>query len=218
MARYGILVDLNRCTGCMTCVIACKQENLTQPNVWWNRVLEVEGESLDHITYIRYACMHCDDAPCIEACLRHAIYKRPDGIVLIDHEKCVGAGDCVEACPYGVIDINPDQGYFLGQKLEYEKRADTFRIHPPGKSSKCTLCVHRIEKGEIPACVQGCPSRAMIFGDLDDPNSQIREKLYKSVQLLASEGTNPKVTYIVPTNVSKEIERRIIENPNMVRG
>ena len=217
MARYGMVVDLNRCTGCMTCVIACKQENLTGPNVWWSRILEMESESLNQITYVPFACTHCDDAPCVEACLEHAIYRRPDGIVLIDHEKCVGAKDCVEACPYGVIDINPDQDYFPGQKLPYEKMADTLRMHPPGKSSKCTLCVHRIEQGKEPACVEACPSKARIFGDLDDPNSPIREKLWKSEQLLASEGTNPKVSYIVPRNLLKQIERRVIENPKMVR-
>ncbi|MBW2000586.1 MAG: 4Fe-4S binding protein, partial [Deltaproteobacteria bacterium] len=76
MARYGIVVDLNRCTGCMTCVIACKQENLTRPGVWWDRVLELERESLGRIIYFRYACMHCDNPPCAKACPEHAIYKR----------------------------------------------------------------------------------------------------------------------------------------------
>lgn len=217
MARYGIVVDLNRCTGCMTCVIACKQENLTGPNVWWNRILELESESAEHITYFRNACVHCDDPPCVEACLNNAIYKRPDGIVLIDQKSCVGAKDCAQACPYGVIDINTDQDYFPGHKLAYEETADTYRIHPPGKSSKCTLCVHRIERGKEPACIEACPSRAMIFGDLDDPNSPIREKLWKSVQLLASKGANPKVSYIVPRNLLKQIERRVVENPKMVR-
>ena len=217
MARYGILVDLNRCTGCMTCVIACKQENFTRPSVWWNKVLELENESLDSITYVRYACMHCDDPPCVEACSVGAIYKRPDGIVLIDHNKCIGAGDCIEACPYGVIDTNPKQDYFPGQELFYEKGADTHRMHPAGKSSKCNLCVHRIDQGKEPACVAGCPSRVMIFGDLDDPDSPIREKLWRSQQLLASKGANPKVSYIIPPNLSKHIERRVVENPKMDR-
>ena len=72
MTRYGILLDLNRCTGCMTCVIACKQENLTRPGVWWNKVLELESESLDRIVYFRYACMHCDNPPCVAACPEQA--------------------------------------------------------------------------------------------------------------------------------------------------
>ena len=102
MAKYGIIVDLDRCTGCMTCVIACKQENLTRPSVWWNKILELESESLDRITYVRHACMHCENPPCLYSCPNDAIYQHPDGIVLISHQKCGGAGDCVDACPYAV--------------------------------------------------------------------------------------------------------------------
>ena len=217
MARYGILLDLNRCTGCMTCVIACKEENLTRPGVWWNRVLELESESLDRMTYLRYACMHCDDPPCVPVCPEHAIYKRPDGIVLIDHEKCKGHGECMKACPYGVIDKNPDQDYFPEKKMPFEGTSDAHRMHPRGKASTCTLCVHRIEQGKEPACVAGCPSKVMIFGDLDDPESPIREKFRRSKQLLSSEGTNPKVSYIVPEDMWEQLEQRITENPRMVR-
>ncbi len=217
MARYGIVVDLNRCSGCMTCVIACKQENLTRPSVWWNRILELESESLDRITYLRHACMHCDDPPCMAACLRRAIHKRPDGIVLIDHEKCEGAGDCAKACPYGVIDLNPPEEYFPGQELPYEKSGGAHRLRPPGKASTCTLCVHRIDRGKEPVCVTGCTSKAMIFGDLEDPKSPIHKKLWKSRQMLAFEGTHAKVSYIAPRNLWKQIEKRIIENPKMVR-
>ena len=217
MARYGIVIDLNRCTGCMTCVIACKQENLTGPRVWWDKILELESESPDGITYVRYACMHCDDPPCVDACSSGAISKREDGIVLIDHNRCVGARDCVKACPYGVIDINPDEEYFFEYKAPYEETAKTHRIHPPGKSSTCTLCAHRIDQGREPACVAGCPSKVMIFGDLDDPDSPIHEKLSRSVPLLRSKGTNPKVFYIVPDDKLEQIESRIVNNPKMER-
>jgi Fe-S-cluster-containing dehydrogenase component len=218
MAKYGIIVDLNRCTGCMTCVIACKQENLTRPSVWWNKILELESETLDRITFVRHACMHCEDPPCLAACSRAAICQRPDGIVLIDHEKCEGAGDCVDACPYGVIDINPETDYFPGQKPPYENEKEPYRQHPPGKAGTCTLCVHRIDVGQEPVCVAGCPSKAMIFGDLDDPKSAIAKKLGKSVTLLSSEGTRPKVRYICGENLLKTIERRIRKNPKMVRS
>jgi len=217
MARYGILHDLNRCTGCMTCVIACKQENFTRPGVWWNKVLELESESLDRIVYFRYACMHCDNPPCVAACPEQAIYKRPDGIVLIDQEKCQGHGECVKACPYGVIDVNPEQDYFSGQNPPFEGIAEAHRMHPPGKASTCTLCVHRIEQGREPACVEECPSKVMVFGDLDDPKSPIREKLWRSEQLLASKGTQPKVSYVFPQNTSKQVEQRVMKNPRMDR-
>lgn len=217
MARYGIVLDLNRCTGCMTCVMACKQENLTGPSVWWDRVLELESPSLGRIMYLRHACMHCDNPLCAEACPEHAIFKRQDGIVLIDHDKCKGHGECVTACPYGAIDINPTQGYFEGQKLPFEKISGSHRIHPSGKASTCTLCVHRIEQGKKPVCVEACPSGVMVFGDLDDPDDSIQEKLQEAQKLLPSSGASPKVFYIFPKGMSKCIEKWAIENPKMAR-
>ena len=115
------------------------------------------------------------------------------------------------------IDINPDADYFADQKLPFEKGKEPHRQHPPGKAGTCTLCVHRIEAGQAPICVSGCPSRAMIFGDRDDPNSLIHKKHGKSVPLLAAEGTHPKVGYICSDNLLKEIEARIRKNPKMAR-
>jgi molybdopterin-containing oxidoreductase family iron-sulfur binding subunit len=217
MARYGILLDLNRCTGCMTCVIACKEENLTRPGIWWNKVLELENEPLDRIIYARYACMHCDNPLCAAACPEQAIYKRPDGIVLIDQNKCKGHGKCMEACPYGVIDKNPNEEYFKEEGSFFEDPPTPYRSHPPGRASTCTLCAHRIDQGKEPACVAGCPSKVMIFGDLDDPKSTIQEKIERSRHLLTSEGTNPKVSYIVPDDLWEELEQRVRENPRMLR-
>ncbi|MGD2039128.1 MAG: 4Fe-4S dicluster domain-containing protein [Desulfobacterales bacterium] len=217
MAKYGIIVDLDRCTGCMTCVIACKQENLTRPGVWWINILELESEALDRITYVRHACMHCENPPCVAACSQAAISRRPDGIVLIDHEKCIGAGDCVEACPYGAIHINPASDYFPDQKLPFEKGEEPHRQHPPGKASTCTLCVHRIDVGQEPICVIGCPSKAMIFGNYDDSDSLIHKKVGKSIPLLAAEGTHPQVRYLCSDSLLEEIETRIRKNPKMAR-
>jgi molybdopterin-containing oxidoreductase family iron-sulfur binding subunit len=217
MARYGIVVDLNRCTGCMTCVLACKQENLTGPGIWWNKVLDMESETLDSVLYARYACMHCDKPPCVEACPERAIYKRPDGIVLIDQGKCRGHGECIKACPYGVIEKNHSESYFSGLKLSFEEKPETFRIHHPGKATKCTLCVHRIADGREPACVAGCPSRAMTFADLDNPETPVREKLRRSKPLLPGEKTDAKVSYIIPAGFTEVLEKRIIEDHQMVR-
>jgi Fe-S-cluster-containing dehydrogenase component len=215
MARYGIIVDLNRCTGCMTCALACKEENLTRPSVWWNKIFEVENPSMDHITYLRHACMHCENPPCMASCPVNAISQRPDGIVLIDQKTCTGCGKCLKACPYGVISMNPEKNYFQGEQAPYEKTADGYRMQLPKKASKCTLCAHRIGQGKQPMCVSGCPSKAMTFGDLDDPASPIRKKLVQSVQLLPSKGTSPKVSYIVPKNLLKQAEKKVTENPPM---
>jgi len=196
----------------MTCVLACKQENLTKPGIQWNKVLELESPTLDQITYVRQACMHCDHPPCVEACPSKAISKRADGIVLIDQKKCTGSKTCIDACPYGVPRLNPKEDYFPGNAIPYEQNAAPYRIQLAGKASKCTLCAHRVDKGKEPACVEGCPSKALIFGDLDDPKSPIRQRLWQSKQLLAEQGTHPKVSYIAPKNAFRGSEQKILEN------
>ncbi len=217
MARYGIVVDLNRCVGCMTCVVNCKEENLTRPGVWWNQILQVENADTQRIVYVRYACMHCEDPPCVKACPNEAIYKRPDGIVLVDKSKCAGAMECVEACPYGVIVMTPDKEYFAGQEALQKTELSAHRVHPPGKASMCTLCFHRIDEGLQPICVAGCPSRAMVFGDLDDPESPIQEKRERSEPLQASAGSKPKVTYVFPSGLKDFIEEEVGEDPRMIK-
>ena len=152
MARYGILLDLNRCTGCMTCVIACKEENLTRPGVWWNRVLELESESLNRMTYFRYACMHCDDPPCVDACPEEIINKRDDGIVVLDDGLCTGCRLCLEACPYDAIDFDEEQEI----------------------AHKCNLCHTRVDNGLLPACADNiCLAHCIYFGDPEKPELKI---------------------------------------------
>jgi molybdopterin-containing oxidoreductase family iron-sulfur binding subunit len=208
MSRYGMIIDVNNCTGCMTCVLACKQEHLTGPGVSWIRVLETEDRAANCISYSPVTCMHCDNAPCIDACEHLAISKREDGIVIIDQDKCQGSGDCIEACPYGAIRINPVEGYF-GTPQPFEENPDQFRRQIPGKASKCTLCNHRIDQGERPVCVDACRSGALIFGDLDDPNSEICEKLKESKLLLASKKLQAKVTYLARDSVMETIDQKI---------
>jgi molybdopterin-containing oxidoreductase family iron-sulfur binding subunit len=217
MTRYGVVVDLNRCVGCMTCVISCKEENLTHPGVWWNQILQVEDEGLNRITYVRYACMHCENPPCAKACPNEAVYQRPDGVVLVDKTKCAGVGACAEACPYDVIVMTPPDEYFPGEELPYQAFGETHRTHLPGKASMCTLCYHRIDEGRVPACVAGCPSKAMTFGDLDDPGSPIHAKLGRSEPLQAGAGSKPKVTYVFPDKLKDFIDARVKQDPHMDR-
>ena len=164
MTKWGMVIDITRCTGCYCCFTACKDEywdndyppySAAQPKhgqFWIDLVKKERGtHPCVKVAYIPVLCMHCDDAPCVKAARDGAVYKRPDGIVIIDPQKAVGQRQIVEACPYHVIFWNE------------EKRLPQM----------CTFCVHRLEEGEIPRCVQVCPSQAIIFGDLDDPKSEI---------------------------------------------
>lgn len=156
MTQYALLVDEKRCVGCQTCEVACKQENSLPVGPKWmvviSRIKEVDGKLVMSFLHIR--CMHCANPPCIPACPTNAITKRADGIVLIDPELCTGCMVCIEACPFAAPQFNPEK--------------NTVEM--------CTLCVHRIEKGLEPACVQHCPSGALQFGDINDLTELIRER------------------------------------------
>ena len=168
MARYGMVIDLSQCTACYCCFTACKDEfwdndyppySAAQPRLgqfWMNLSKKERGEyPYIKVAYMPILCQHCDNAPCIAACKAGAIYKRDDGIVIIDPEKCTGSRQCVDACPYGVI-------YWHDEK---------------NVAQKCTLCAHRLDEGKIPRCVQVCPSECITFGDLDDPESEVSKLL-----------------------------------------
>jgi len=156
MTQYALLVDEKRCVGCQTCEVACKQENSLPVGPKWmvviSRIKEIDGKLVMSFPHIR--CMHCANPPCIPACPTNAVTKRADGIVLIDPELCTGCMACIEACSFGAPQFNPEK--------------NTVEM--------CTLCVHRIEKGLKPACVQHCPSGALQFGDINDLTELIRER------------------------------------------
>jgi Fe-S-cluster-containing dehydrogenase component len=165
MARLSLLIDVTKCSGCHNCFLACRDEyydndyspySAPQPldGQFWMQVKEVERGSYPKpkLDYVPIPCMHCEQAPCIDAAADGAVYRRKDGIVLIDSQKAKGQKAIVSACPYRVI--------FWNAELELPQ--------------KCTLCAHMLDAGEKqPRCVEACPTGALVFGDLDDPNSEI---------------------------------------------
>ncbi len=177
MARYGMVIDTKKCVGCTDCVIACETENNVPVGFsrsWVNQI--AEGKFPDtKIEILSERCNHCSNAPCVHACPTGASYINELGIVLVDHDKCIGCKACVSACPYGA---------------RY--------IHPEGYADKCTFCNHRVENGEDPACVSVCPTHSIYFGDLDDPGSEVNKLLNSREHhsLLPEAGTEPKIFYL----------------------
>jgi tetrathionate reductase subunit B len=182
MAQYGLYIDVRRCIGCYACVVGCKNWNQIDAGYDGSRISLIdlsEGEYPNIArTILPILCMQCENAPCIAECpVKGAIYRREDGIVIIDKDKCTGCKGkpCIPACPYGILYYRED-----------EDAVD-----------KCDFCVERIDLGLDPYCVAACPTEAMIFGDLDDPNSEVSKSIAitKAKPLLTESGTKPKAYY-----------------------
>lgn len=194
---YGMLIDQKKCIGCHACSVACKEAHGTPPAVTRSHVIrEIEGTYPNvRRNIIPTLCMHCENAPCVAACAAEgATYKRDDGIVVIDKEKCIGCKACIAACPYGArYYCESEQGYF-GELNEYESAMYPAYM-PHGTVDKCTFCSERIDgDGSVQACVAACPAGARYFGDLEEIKAKAEAE--GGYQLLAEEGTNPSVWYI----------------------
>ena len=176
--RYGFVIDQRRCIGCHACTVACKEENRVPLGAFrtWVKYIErgVFPNTRRYFSVLR--CNHCDAAPCVTICPTVALYRRADGIVDFDGERCIGCKSCMQACPYDALYIDPDTQ----------------------TAAKCNYCAHRVEVGLEPACVIVCPERAIIAGDLDDPASPIATIVAREpVQVRkAEQGTRPKVFYL----------------------
>ncbi len=177
--QLGFLVDLHLCMGCKGCEVACKVENEVPLSTWRLRVKYVDVGMYPETkrTFTPLRCNHCANAPCERICPVSALHYIDNGIVNIDKERCIGCAGCIMACPYGAIYIDPET-----------QTAD-----------KCTYCAHRVASSMMPACVVACPVEANIFGDLDDPTSNISKYIqdHKDTRVRKPEkGTDPHHYYV----------------------
>lgn len=181
MTKYGMLIDPNKCTGCNACRIACQMQWSLTPEMNFNWLEEhVAGQypSLQRVI-VPVQCQHCDNPPCQTVCPTGATYKRADGVVLIDSDKCIGCKYCMTACPYGARVINNE-----------------------GIPEKCSFCAVHVANSKTPACVSTCMCEVRIFGDIADPHSKISKEIayHKAINI---KGTS--MFYVPPKKMGTEI-------------
>jgi molybdopterin-containing oxidoreductase family iron-sulfur binding subunit len=219
MARWGLVIDLDRCTACQACVVACKHENnvaFSTPEIaaegrlmTWIQLVPVEARG--GATALPLMCQQCDRPPCTDVCPTSATYLNPDGIVAQIYPRCIGCRYCTNACPYAVKIFNWTTPEWP-EPMQAMWNPDV-SMRPKGVVEKCTFCHHRLiaarERARadgralapddyVPACVQTCPSDAMVFGDLDDPHSEVAALAgsLRAFRWMEELGTRPKVIYL----------------------
>ena len=188
MANYAIITDLNRCTGCLACTVACKAINGVDVGSFWIKTLRVGPHPIEggsgtfpdvEMYFLPVQCQHCENPECVKVCPTEASHVREDGTVQIDKSKCIGCQFCAMACPYGVRYLNEEEGVV----------------------EKCTLCAHLSKNGELPMCVRTCSAGARFYGDIDDPSSDASKALAAadpaSIHTLQDVGNHPATHYIL---------------------
>ncbi|MCX7896762.1 MAG: 4Fe-4S dicluster domain-containing protein [Rhodocyclaceae bacterium] len=193
--RWGMLIDTTKCaSGCDACVKACNTENGINETVadarqgsQWIRKIDLKDQKTGRTHSLPMLCQHCEHPPCVDVCPTGASMKRADGIVLVDRHICIGCRYCMMACP------------FKARSLVHQPLTEQNPEVPRGVGcvESCTFCVHRVDKGQQPACVEACPEGAMVFGDLNDPKSAISLRLAQeaSTQVRADLKLNQGVRY-----------------------
>ena len=200
--KWGMVIDVGKCSAdCSACTEACRKENNVafhgdkRWDIHWIRKVTASRKHFagSPEKSVLLLCNHCDDPPCAQVCPVKATYKRADGIVIVDHHRCIGCRYCVVACPYNVR--------YFNYKENHERPNKDYPIRSHGVAESCTFCAHLVDSGKRPACVEACEkvhAGAIFFGDLNDPESDVCKQIRNNPvsRLREGLGTEPKVYYI----------------------
>ncbi len=240
-ARFGMVIDLGKCIGCRRCAYACKLENNVPDTISPSYIMVFQTESATGVTghfpspemlgkgttmfytrlrkdlwYMPVQCNHCDKAPCVQVCPTGASYKDPDGLVLIDYEKCIGCRYCMTACPYNARRFN----WWEPPEIPPERRNPLVPMRRHGVVEKCTFCVQRTRRGKTTRCVEACPNKARTFGNFDDPDSEVSKLVESERNFRLKEGLNtqPRIWYLTKPKEKRMRWYRPLPPPENIRG
>jgi len=207
-AKWVMVIDLARCDGCRKCTLACKSMHFLPPGQEWIKVYTIEPEGLAAPYWFPRPCMHCDNPPCVKVCPVGATYKRLDGIVMQDQERCIGCRLCMAACPYAARSFNWGEPPHTPEELSQPYSVEWNFPHRRGVVEKCILCPGAIYNGTLPGCASGCPTGALYLGNeySDTVSNSLAETVRLSQQLaqgaafrfMEDLGTKPRVYYLPP--------------------
>jgi molybdopterin-containing oxidoreductase family iron-sulfur binding subunit len=239
-AKFGMVIDLGKCIGCRRCAYACKLENNVPDAISPPYIMVFETQTKTGVSgyyhppkmpgtgttmmytklrkdkwYMPVQCNHCDDAPCVKVCPTGASYTAPDGIVMINYKKCIGCRYCMSACPYQARRFN-----WWEPEIPPERRNPLVPMREEGVVEKCTFCVHRTRLGRTTRCVEACPNKARIFGNLKDPDSKVSRLIAseRNFRLKEELNTGPRIWYLTRRREKKMTWYKPLPPPKGIRG
>ncbi|HEY8660632.1 MAG TPA: 4Fe-4S dicluster domain-containing protein [Hanamia sp.] len=207
--KFVMVIDLSRCKNLRKCQSACNHMHQVHPGQNWIKVLSMEDSAHNAPYWQPTTCMHCDEPPCVKVCPVDATFKRQDGIVLIDSDRCIGCRFCMAACPYSTRVFNWEEPVLTEEVAEQPYSCETSMPQKRGTVGKCDFCPDMTRKGELPHCVSACPNGVFMFGDMNEDSVTNGAESFRFSDLIKDKagyrlmedlGTKPSVYYLPPVN------------------
>lgn len=228
--KFVMVIDLSRCKNVKACQSACNHMHQVHPGQNWIKVLEMQDADKTAPYWEPTTCMHCDEPPCVKVCPVDATFKRQDGIVLIDSDRCIGCRFCMAACPYSTRVFNWEEPVLTKEVAEKDYSCESSMPQKKGTVGKCDFCPDMTRKGELPHCVSACPNGVFMFGDMIEDSVTNGAETFRFSELIKDKagyrlmedlGTKPSVYYLPPVNRNFPFESgldNVIEDDKKIKS